>query len=364
MKFIVAILTCLTQTTGAIAASEVVNSFNVGGPYYHSSSVALDAYPHWQAVVMGPIPAVIGAVRFSIGGQEHVNPAIKIVAIVSEDNFIDRRSGALAHQYTLSLMIADKDYNRISANPTSTLIGQKILVTTNSLDEMYEQRCLAGWNITLVRSQLIAGDQGEIRTALRLYAAGSSHYDGITPAGIAFLWAPFTYLAENDPAKAKTLPCPKPQLTNFEAPAFIVARAELLDEPDPTRLAANRKQIATFVAKYLGAWEKAKANPNDAAKRLVQAYFGEGIRVSLAQAQSELKARRPPDLAGQLTAVTSHPGAAAPLAASMDTIMDFMVSTATLKTSERPVAGDLIDSSILEYINNDAALKAIAAGQP
>lgn len=45
----------------ALAASEVVHSFDLGGPYFHASSQAIEAYPHWGHSVIGPIPTVIGA---------------------------------------------------------------------------------------------------------------------------------------------------------------------------------------------------------------------------------------------------------------------------------------------------------------
>jgi hypothetical protein len=58
------------------------------------------------------------------------------------------------------------------------------------------------------------------------------------------------------------------------------------------------------------------------------------------------------------------PGGAAPLAATLDTIMDFMVASGTLKATDRPAAADLLDGSILEVIASDAGLSAIARGEP
>ena len=64
----------------------------------------------------------------------------------------------------------------------------------------------------------------------------------------------------------------------------------------------------------------------------------------------------------------------APLAATLDTIMDFMVESGMLKAAEppalepsapkRPVAADLLDPSILELITDDVQLSAIAHGEP
>jgi hypothetical protein len=310
---------------------------------------------------MGPIPAVLGAVKFRSASGGHIAPGIKVVAIVSEDNSPDKPADAVPHKSALALMVAKKDYDRIAADPASTLPKQKFLMTPASLAEMYERQCLAAWNLTLDSSHIIAGQQADIRTALRAYASGTpADYSGIAPAGTAFVWASFTYLAEDDAAKAKALSCPS--TTNFDAPSFIVARSDLLNELDAARLDANRKQIADFVAKYLGAWAKAKSKPQDAAKRLVETHSAEGIKVSEAQAQAELEARQPPDLAGQRAAFTPTAGGVIPLAMSLDVIMDFMVSTGTLKTGDRPAAGELLDGSILEFINSDPNLKAIANG--
>jgi hypothetical protein len=48
---------------------------------------------------------------------------------------------------------------------------------------------------------------------------------------------------------------------------------------------------------------------------------------------------------------------------TLDAIMDFMVSSGTLKAAERPAASQLIDPTILESIAGDAALTAIARGE-
>jgi hypothetical protein len=46
----------------------------------------------------------------------------------------------------------------------------------------------------------------------------------------------------------------------------------------------------------------------------------------------------------------------------MDVIMDFMVSTGTLKPADRPMASDLLDGSILDFIANDPGLATTASG--
>jgi hypothetical protein len=81
------------------------------------------------------------------------------------------------------------------------------------------------------------------------------------------------------------------------------------------------------------------------------------------EAHAEIEARRPPDLDGQRALFEAPLGGAAPLAITLDQIMDFMIASGTLKAADRPAAADLLDSSILELIAGDAALNAIARGE-
>jgi ABC-type nitrate/sulfonate/bicarbonate transport system substrate-binding protein len=267
-----------------------------------------------------------------------IEPAIRVVAVVSADS--------TAH----SLVIAQTEYDFIAVDPAARLPGRKLLLTPSSTAQMFVQRCLAGWNLKLDQMSVIKREQAEIRRSLVEKAAS-----------VAVVWTPFNYLAENDAAKAKSLACP--DLGSFDVPALVVARADLLNETDPGRLAANRKRIATFVAKALGAWAEAKQKPVDAAKRLVKTYADETIKVTEAQARAELEARHPPDLEGQRAAFKPSAGGIAPLAATLDSIIDFMVESGTLKRPDKPTGADLLDPSILEFIANDPALSAMARGE-
>jgi hypothetical protein len=56
-------------------------------------------------------------------------------------------------------------------------------------------------------------------------------------------------------------------------------------------------------------------------------------------------------------------GGVPPLAASLDTIMEFMIASGSLKASDRPAASSLLDSSILDFIAGDAELRSIAEGK-
>jgi len=268
------------------------------------------------------------------------------VAIVS-----DYSTKANNLESTHALLIAQSDYDRISANPVTTLPGQKVLLTPASTAQMYAEYCFAGWNITLDRMTIIKrNQQEEIRKALE-----------DKTANIAIAWSPFTYLAETGPAKAKILPCSN--MPNIQVPTFIVARSDLLTEPDAGRLASNRQEIGAFVANYLGAWSAAKNKPQDAAKRLVKTYADEGIHVSESQARTELSARQLPNLADQRIALAAPTGGVTPLTSNLDVIMNFMIRSGTLKSEERPAASDLIDPSILNFIDADAPLKARAEGK-
>jgi ABC-type nitrate/sulfonate/bicarbonate transport system substrate-binding protein len=267
--------------------------------------------------------------------------AFKVVAIFSQDYSADALKSSHA------LMISQTDFARIKANAASNLPGQKVLVTPSSTAQMYAEYCLAGWNIKLEQMTVISREQVEIQKAL-----------GDRIANIAFVWSPFTYVAQNGPAKAKVLPCLN--MPDIHIPTLVVARSDLLNESNPTQLDANRKRIGETVAKYLGAWAAAK---QDAAKRLVKTYADDGVNVSESQAQEELSARQPPDLASQRALFGATPGGVPPFASDLDHIIDFMVESGTLKPAEKPKASDLIDPSILEFIAGNPSLTAKAKGE-
>lgn len=334
----VLILSC---TIGrCFAGSYFIRSFELGGPYFHAGSLAVESYPHWQMVPMGPVPTVLGALKYGKQTGELFAPALKIVAIVSQD----------APAY--GLMIAKAAYDDIAADPAGKLPGQKLMLTQSSTSQMYAERCLSAWNLRLDQVQVVDGEQEEIRNAV-----------ADRKVDIGFVWSPFTYLTQTDQAKAKMLVCP--DTTALDLPYFVVVRADLLTEPDPVRAAANRKRIADYVARILGAWASAANKPAEAAKRLAKTYAEDSIKVTEPDARAELAARRPPDLEGQRTAFsTPAGGGAAPVAATLDGIMDFMVRTGTLAAADRPAAVDLIDASILEMIASQPALAAIANGTP
>lgn len=337
-KSLIAVLLWMLCTTSCLATSEVIRSFELGNRLYNAGSVAVAAYPHWGSVVVGPIPAVLAAVTLGESGAGHIQPAVKIVAIVSQDR--------LAH----ALMISESRYGDVASDPANALPNQKAMLKVASTAQMFAEKCLAGWNVKLDQMIVVDGEQAEIR-----HAFSDRKID------IGFVWTSFTYLAANDTAHAKALPCLN--IDGFDMPSFIVTRTDLLSEPDPARLSKNRKSVARFVAEHLGAWEKAKADPLDAAKRLRAEYTREDIKVTDAQAQAELEARRPPDLDGQRLAFTAPAGAGAPLAATLDGIIDFMISSGTIKAADKPAVSDLLDGSILEVIANDPELTAIARGE-
>ncbi|MDA9535870.1 hypothetical protein ACM41_06210 [Bradyrhizobium sp. CCBAU 21362] len=337
-----------------LAGSYFIRSFELGGPYFHAGSLAVEAYPHWRMVPMGPVPTVLGALKYGTRTGGVFAPALKIVAIVSQD----------APAY--GLMIAKTAYDEIAADPAGRLPGQKLMLTRypippmesstlskqSSTAQMYAERCLHAWNLSLDQVKVINGEQEEIRNAV-----------ADRKVDIGFVWSPFTYLTQTDQAKAKILACQ--DMTAFEMPYFVAVRADLLTEPDPVRAVANRKRIADYVARMLGAWASASNKPAEAAKRLVKTYAEDNIKVTEPEAQAELAARRPPDLEGQQTAFrVPAGGGAAPVAATLEGIMDFMVHTGTLAAADRPAAADLIDASILEMIAREPALTAIAKGTP
>jgi hypothetical protein len=321
----------------AFAENEIVNSFDIGVSPYPAGSIAIEAYPNWELVVLGPIPTILGAMKYGVQTSSGIAPALKVVAIVSED--------VSAH----ALVVSQDRYDRIAADPAKSLPNEKLLLIPNSTGQLFAERCLAGWNINFGQMGLVKDEQAKIIKAL---------ID--KTANVAVVWTPYSYLAAIS-AAAKILPCP--DVANLEIPAFIVARADLLSETDAGRLAANRKRIANFVAKALGKWAGAKANPAEAVQRLVKTYADQLIKVTDEQARAELEARRPPDFDAQRVAFKAPVGGGdPPLAMTLKKIIDFMVSTKTLSAVEKPNGNDLLDSSILEFIANDPTLAATARG--
>jgi ABC-type nitrate/sulfonate/bicarbonate transport system substrate-binding protein len=333
----VAILLNLCLSTSCFAGSYFVRSFELGGPYFHAGRLAVESYPHWRMVPMGPVPTVLGALKYGTRTSGVFAPALKIVAIVSQD----------APAY--GLMIAKTAYDDIAADPAGKLPGQRLMLTQSSTAQLYAESCLSAWNLRLDQVQVIDGEQEAIRNAV-----------ADRKVDIGFVWSPFTFLTQTDQAKAKMLACQ--DMAAFDMPYFVVVRADLLTEPDPLRAAANRKRIADYVARLLGAWASAANKPADAAKRLVKTYAEDNVKVTEAEARAELAARRPPDLDGQRIAFRTPAVGAAPLAVTLDGIMDFMVRTGTLAVADRPAAAGLIDGSILEMISGDPALTATANG--
>jgi ABC-type nitrate/sulfonate/bicarbonate transport system substrate-binding protein len=266
------------------------------------------------------------------------NPAVKIVAVVTQDR------GAHA------LMISAEMHQEISADPAQKLLGQRLLLTDASTAQLFAEKCLGAWNVNLNQMTIVKGEQAQLRRSLA---------QGDAPVGV--FWTPFTYRAANDDAKAKQLPCEG--VNDLDLPTVIVARADLLNEADPIQLADNRKRIAQVVARHLGAWALAKKKPIDAAKRLVRVYKDqENITISENQAKAELAVRQPPDLAAQRIAFKAPVGGVAPIAATLDGIIDFTVRTGTISATERPIGSDLIDASIIETIAADQTLLKLARG--
>jgi ABC-type nitrate/sulfonate/bicarbonate transport system substrate-binding protein len=334
------VLSFFLSAAPCYATNHVILSFNLGGPYYPAGSIALEAYPHWRETFIGPIPTVMGAIKYGARSGARIDPAMKIVAVMSAD------------QPAHALMVAKTAFDEVASDPATKLPGRKLLLTVSSTAQMFAERCLAGWNVRLDQMVVEKGEQAEIRGAL-----------SAKKADVAVLWTPFVHFSGIDSEKAKVLPCPN--LGSLDIPSFIVARADLLNDPDPMQ--PKRKQVAAFVAKALGSWALAAENPGDAAKRLVATYREEikdpRYLLTEAEAHAEIEARRPPDLDGQRTLFKAPVGGATPLAIMLDPIMDFMVASGTLKLADRPAAADLLDSSILELIASDAELNAIARGK-
>ena len=321
------------------ASNAIIDSFKLGNPRFPAGIIALEAYPHWKVVVIGPIPTVIGAVKFSQHGSSATAPALKIVAIITDDSAVH------------PLMIANRDYNEISSDPSNKLRGEKLLMTPKSTAQEYAQECLTTFGLQISDMIVLPQEQWQIRNSLASQLAS-----------VAVVWPPYLHLAQNEAGQAKTLACAS--APNFKVQTFVVTRAELLDETNQTQLDANRKAIAEVVAKALRAWSLSKTNLAEAARRLKRTYAEENIIVTEAQAAAELETRRPPDLEGQRALFKATAGGSAPLAKTLEPIIDFMVATGTLQPSQKPRASDLLDPSILELIANTPELAAIAHGQP
>ena len=89
----------------------------------------------------------------------------------------------------------------------------------------------------------------------------------------------------------------------------------------------------------------------------------EAVRGADGALRWELEARQPPNLADQLAKFAPVAGGVAPLAVSLDVIIDFMVASGSLKAADRPATSALLDRSILEFIAQDTELGPMARGE-
>jgi hypothetical protein len=83
---------------------------------------------------------------------------------------------------------------------------------------MFAVRCLAGWNLSLGQMAVVEAEQADVRGKFAK-----------KEADVAFVWAPFNYLVENDKEKAKSLPCLNTD--SLDVPALIVARTASRKRP-------------------------------------------------------------------------------------------------------------------------------------
>lgn len=248
----------------------------------------------------------------------------------------------------VQMMVRRSAFESVSKDPAAELRKRPIAVTRQSASAVLLNVCLQTHGL---REEDVTLHNLSQSIALKEVQQGG--------ADLAVLWSPFAQLSRERPARAISFECSVSGMPRLAS--LIVARADLLEEKDPGRLDANRRDLAEVVASHLGQWQKAKKDFRPEAGRLVRWYRDKGATVALPDAIKELETRQPPGLEEQIVRMggVDEQG----LSSQLDVLLDFMEESGAVLPGERPNPAMLMDRSILDLIQGDERLSAIARGE-
>ena len=274
--------------------------------------VASAAAGSWDVGATGSVPAVFGAARFNI-------------VTIGVDN---------DESATNTLMVSAKSYDAFKADPKK-IIGQRILLTTNSTVDYAVRSCLARWNVDLKSVELVNLAQAPIITAM---IAGKTELGG--------LWAPNSYSAQ-EKSNAKVLCSGK--TAGVTIPGVLIARADYAKE--------HPQLVAAYLAVYVHAWQWAKAHPKDAAEMLKAADIEGGVTLSDFGLKEEFT-RPTYSLSEELDLMKK--GGPSKLETWMDEIGSFLEKVGSIPKA--PEAKNYVTDTYMKLVESDPKLRAFANG--
>ncbi|WP_104668650.1 hypothetical protein [Ensifer adhaerens] len=248
----------------------------------------------------------------------------------------------------IQIMVRRSAFESVSKDPAGELRKRPIAVTRQSASAVLLNVCLQNHGL---REKDVTLHNFSQSIALKDMQQGG--------ADLAVLWSPFAQLSQARPSRAMPFDCGASGMPRLAS--LIVAPADLLEEKDPERLDANRRDLAEVVASHLGQWQKARKDFRLEAGRLVRWYNDKGATVSLPDAIKELETRQPPGLEEQIAMLAGVDEQG--LADQLDALLNFMEESGAVRPDERPDPASLMDRSILDLIRGDERLLAIARGE-
>lgn len=302
---------------------------------YPASSLSLNTLEgkEWESAIVNPLSALYANRKTRLNNRL-IKPFVIAIA----------RNEATSTRFVLT----KKKYDAAKANPEA-LKGIEVAVTASSTAHLRLFECLDHHKLGASDADIKFDGQ-----------ASSSSNLSAGKIDAAVLWRPFDRLAEDGKSKAKELTCGEDP--DMLMPALWVARSDLLQEPEDARRLNNLRDIAVEVAKALGEWEQIRRMPESQAKKLIEWYKARGATISMAEALQEIDERQPPSFDEQLTLFHS-PRQDPSVAAILDRLSDYLVSSGVLRLDEKPDTDALVHGSVLEFISTDPSLAAVARGE-
>ena len=312
--------------------AEPFGGSELGDPSSFSSLEALQGRA-WDKAILNPF-AILYASRKSVYNMEPIRPLA--IAIARRENS------------SVRFLLSKKTFDKVTKDP-SALVGLQVLATGSSASHMHLLECLAYYELKPEQMEIGFANQ---TTSMATLDSGKTE--------AAVLWRSFDRRAEDGKSKAKELKCGgEPSLL---MPALWVTRSDLLLEPEDGRRQKNLRELALRVATELGKWEQIRRVPEPQAKKLIEWYRARGVTIEMAEALQEIDERRPPSFDEQLTLFHS-PRQDPSVAAILDQLSDYLVSSGALRLDEKPDADTVVDGSVLDYISADPSLAAVARGE-
>ena len=291
-----------------VGLKPVFSTFPAGVP-----QIAASASKSWDVGGTGSVPAVLGAVRYSL-------LTIGITNDESDGN---------------ALLATAKSADAFMKNPAS-IKGQTIVLTANSTGDYAVQSCLAKYGLKKADVTMKSMGQAEAMSAM---SSGNADLGG--------LWAPNTYTME-EKTGAKQICSGKD--AGATVPGAIVVRADYAKE--------QPQNVAKFLAVYLRAWKWLNAHQPEAIAMMKKFYEQGGVTISEASMKKEFSTRPTYDLAAQLKVLKRPAGGASEADGWFNKIGAFMQANGTFP--EAPAAGKFLTDEYMHMVDTDPKLKAYA----